>query len=174
MPQKPSPIRPTTDEARQLAKELLHNAQYVALAVLEPETGWPSVSRVLIATMPDGAITLLVSQLSAHTKALLADPRVSLLAGEPGKGDPLAHARISVQCLAEKISRSSEDHHAIRQAFLNRHPKAKLYIDFPDFLFFRLMPESASLNGGFGQAFALTKNDLMSPVDENAVDKSST
>lgn len=168
MPQKPSPIRPTTDEARQLAQDLLQKAKHVALAVLEPDTGAPSVSRVLIVTLPDGTPTLLVSHLAAHTRALLADPRASLLVGEPGKGDPLAHPRVTVQCLAEKIERDSDDHTALRAVFLSRHPKTKLYIDFPDFMFFRLIPQSASLNGGFGKAFLLTKDDLLSPVSPDA------
>lgn len=163
MPEKPSPIRPTTDEARQLVQDLLHKAKHVALAVLEPETGSPFVSRVLMATMPDGTLTLLVSQLSAHTKALLVDPRASLLVGEPGKGDPLAHPRVTIQCISEKIARDSQEHAAMRSVFLSRHPKAKLYIDFPDFLFFRLTPHSASLNGGFGKAFLLTEDDLLRP-----------
>ncbi|MBB4952834.1 putative heme iron utilization protein [Agrobacterium vitis] len=155
-----SPIRPTTDEARLLARTLLHNAGHIALAVLDPATGAPSVSRVLMAAMPDGALIILVSQLSAHTQALLADPRASLLAGEPGKGDPLAHPRVTVQCLAQHVSRDSDEHHMMRKSFLARHPKAKLYIDFPDFLFFRLTPLAASLNGGFGQAFRLEAKDL--------------
>jgi heme iron utilization protein len=164
MPQKPSPIRPTTEHARQLAQDLIAKAKHVALAVLDPETGGPYVSRVLMASMPDGTLTLLVSHLSAHTKALLADSRASLLIGEPGKGDPLAHPRISVQCLAQKITREMVDHATIREAFLSRHPKSKLYIDFADFLFFRLTPVTATLNGGFGQAFLLNKSDLMSRV----------
>jgi putative heme iron utilization protein len=88
------------------------------------------------------------------------DPRASLLAGEPGKGDPLAHPRITVQCVAEPIAKDSDAHPAMREVFLTRHPKTKLYIDFDDFLFFRLVPMSANLNGGFGQAFILEGKDL--------------
>jgi putative heme iron utilization protein len=47
-------------------------------------------------------------------------------------------------------------HARIRTRFLNRHAKAKLYIDFPDFRFFRLDSAIASLNGGFGRAYILT------------------
>jgi heme iron utilization protein len=164
MSKSPSPIRPTTEDARQLAKNLLCSARHVALAVLDPLTGGPYVSRVLLGNMADGQLMILVSQLSTHTRALLADPRASLLAGEPGKGDPLAHPRLTVQCLAQQVVRGSEDHNAMRQAFLAQHPKAKLYIDFPDFLFFRLIPEAASLNGGFGKAFLLEGEDLTSRI----------
>lgn len=160
MTKLPSPIRPTTEDAKQLAQSLLDSAKYVSLAVLDPETGSPYVSRVLVARMPDGTLILLVSQLAAHTKALMHDPRASILAGEPGKGDPLAHPRITVQCVAEPITKESDAHPTIREVFLNRHPKTKLYIDFDDFLFFRLVPMSANLNGGFGQAFILEGKEL--------------
>lgn len=47
------------------------------------------------------------------------------------------------------------------RAILRRHPRSKLYVDFPDFGFFRLNPLRASLNGGFGRAYALTAEDLI-------------
>lgn len=161
MTTRPSPIRPTDDEARKQARVLLRGAAHVALGVIDPESGGPFVSRVALGTMPDGTVMLLVSRLSAHTKAMLADARVSLLAGEPGKGDPLAHPRLTVQCLAQPIDNGSPLHEAMRSRFLARHPKSKLYIDFPDFLFFALTPQRAALNGGFGRAFLLTGDDLM-------------
>src|SRR6478609_7479038 len=117
---------------------------------------FPSASRALIGTDIDGVPVILVSALSAHTKALTADPRASLLVGEPGKGDPLAHPRLGVQCLAQKIGRATPLHERVRTRFLSRHPKASLYADFPDFCFFRLRPRLASLNGGFGRAYVLT------------------
>lgn len=160
---KTSVLRETDDEARKLARTLLRSARHAALAVLDPETGFPSASRVLIGTDIDCVPVVLVSGLSAHTKALLADARSSLLSGEPGKGDPLAHPRLTVQCLAERIDRESALHVRIRERFLNRHPKAGLYIDFPDFCFFRLVPQSASLNGGFGRAYFLPGSDLLIP-----------
>ena len=161
MADKPSVIRDTDDEARKLARSLIHTVRHAALAVIEPEGGFPSASRVLLATDSDGTPTILVSALSAHTKALEADARASLLTGEPGKGDPLAYPRLTMLCLAEGVERDTPAHRRIRQRFLNRHPKAKLYIDFPDFRFFRLVPQSASLNGGFGRAYLLAASDLL-------------
>lgn len=161
MNDKPSVLRETDEEARKQARILLHSARYAALAVIDPETGFPSVSRALTGTDIDGVPVILVSELSAHTKALSRDPRASALFGEPGKGDPLAHPRLSVQCNAERVEREHPLHERIRSRFLAHHPKAKLYIDFPDFCFFRLVPLVASLNGGFGKAFVLPGSDLM-------------
>ncbi|TPW31674.1 HugZ family protein [Martelella alba] len=153
-------LRSTDDEARLLAERLLHEARFAALATLEPGSGFPLVTRVLIGFDVEGRPCLLLSRLAAHRQAVEADSRVSLLLGEPGKGDPLAHARMTLRCHAEIVSRDSADHDRLKTRFLRRHPKSALYIDFPDFSFFRLEPHSASLNGGFGRAFALTADDL--------------
>ena len=161
MNDKPSVIRETDEDARNQARALMHTAAHAALAVIDPETGFPSISRVLIASDADGVPVILVSGLAAHTRALLKDPRASALFGEPGKGDPLAHPRLTVRCSAERVERPSDAHDRIRVRFLKRHPKAKLYIDFPDFCFFRLIPLDASLNGGFGRAYILSSEDLV-------------
>ncbi|APG91977.1 HugZ family protein [Sinorhizobium americanum] len=162
MSDKPNVLRETDDEARKLARVLLRSARSGALAVLEPNgSGFPFVSRALIGIDIDGAPIILVSRLSTHTQALLADRRASLLTGEPGKGDPLAHPRLTVQCEAEEVARDGAAHGRIRERFLRRHPKTRLYVDFPDFRFFRLPPLRASLNGGFGRAYVLTGDDLV-------------
>ncbi len=86
--------------------------------------------------------------------------------GDAGKGDPLAHPRITVMAEASGIERDSPDYQRIRSRFLARHPKAALYADFADFRFLRLAPVSASLNGGFGKAYVLTREDLAIQVEE--------
>ncbi len=160
---RPQVLRETDEDARRLARTLVRGARFMALAILDPETGFPSVSRTLTGTDVDGTPVILVSGLSGHTRGLVADPRCSLLAGEPGKGDPLAHPRITLQCLAESVARDTPDHTRIRSRFLDRHPKAALYADFPDFRFFRITPQAASLNGGFGRAYMLPGFDLLIP-----------
>lgn len=165
-PDAPQVLRQTDDEARALARRLVRGARFAALAVLEPGSGHPLASRVATATDIDGSPTLLVSALSGHTPALLADPRASLLFGEPGKGDPLAHPRITVLGRAERIAPDAPEHARIRRRYLARHPKAALYVDFADFAFFKLAPERASLNGGFGKAYALAAQDLLAAVPD--------
>lgn len=154
-------LRPLDDEARRLARGLIRSARFGALAALEPDTGHPMASRVALAPDMDGTPYILISTLSGHTAALSADARCSLLLGEPGKGDPLAHPRITLMCHAEKVERGTPDHDRMRRRYLARHPKAELYVDFPDFAFFRLNLERASLNGGFGKAFVLEQGDLV-------------
>ncbi len=161
-------IRPTDAEAIRMAKTLLRSARHGALATLDPSDGSPIATRVAVATDIDGAPLILVSALSAHTEALVADARCSLLVGEPGKGDPLAHPRMTIACRGEKLERETREAVRAARRYLNRHPKAKLYAGFGDFAFFRLEPLSASLNGGFGRAFRLTDTDLRTRSPANA------
>jgi putative heme iron utilization protein len=156
-----SVIRPTDDEALRLARRLARGSRFGALAVLEPGTGHPFSSRVLIGTDADGVPVMLSSALSTHTRAVLADPRCSLLVGEPGRGDPLAWPRLTILAEAERVKPDTESHSRIRSRFLRRHPKAGLYVDFGDFSFFRLVPKSASLNGGFGKSYFILGTDLV-------------
>lgn len=157
----PSPIRPTDDEARGLARSLVAGARHGALGVLDPDSGVPVVTRIAVVPGPDGTPLALVSDLSNHTRALRADPACSLLVGEPGaKGDPLTHPRLTIQARAAFVARDGDDHARLRGHYLARQPKAKLYIDFGDFSLVRLVPTGAFLNGGFGKAFVLTPEDL--------------
>lgn len=160
-------IRETDAEAIRLAKTLIRTARFGALAVLDPETGAPLASRVGVATDADGMPLILVSLLSAHTRAIVADPRCSLLLGEPGKGDPLAHPRITLICKADRLERGTPGHARAERRYLNRNPKAELYVNLGDFSLFRLEAERASLNGGFGKAYLLDRGDIVTggPVE---------
>jgi len=149
------------DDVREAARALVRTCSFGSLATLAPNGGHPQCTRVGYATFEDGTPFVFISALAAHTGALMADPRCSLLVGEPGKGDPLAHPRISITCDAELIATNAPEAMRARELYLTSHPKARLYIDLPDFRFFRLGLKSASLNRGFGRAYALGPADLV-------------
>ncbi|WP_245413451.1 HugZ family protein [Mangrovicella endophytica] len=154
-------LQPVDDAVRRQAKALVRTARHAALACLEPGSGFPAISRVSVATDFDGRPLLLISGLSGHSKSLAVDPRCALLFGQPGKGDPLAHPRISVTGRARRVERDDPAMEVCRERFLARQPKAKLYVDFPDFVFIAVDVERASLNGGFGKAYDLEAADLI-------------
>ena len=158
------PIRPTDDEARSLARALLDDADHCALGVLEPESGAPMVTRIALTCDAEGRPLTLVSSLSAHSKAMAASSLVSLLVGAPGaKGDALTHPRLTLQARAEEIHRDAQQFPALRDHYLGKKPKSKLFIDFGDFYLVRFHVTRAFLNGGFGRAFHLTPADLKLP-----------
>lgn len=132
------------------AKRLLRSVRAGALATAALD-GFPFASLVNVATDYDGSPLLLMSGLSAHTRHLEAEPRASILLAETGKGDPLAHARLTVTGRAGRLQEEALRARA-RGRFLARHPKAALYADFGDFSFWRLEIMRAHLNGGFARA----------------------
>lgn len=143
-----------------LARALLREALTASLATLDPAGGHPFVSLVTVATDHDGALLLLASRLALHSRNMAADGRVSLLLSRPGKGDPLAHPRLTLSGTAEP----ADDPH-LRGRFLARHPKAALYVDFPDFRFWRVRPGGAHLVAGFGRAPELAPDMLLTSLD---------
>ncbi len=107
---EPKPIErfQTPDEAVLVeVRQMIGEARHAALATLSPEDGFPLCTRVGLATLADGTPLILISALAAHGPALMADPRCSLLIGEVGKGDPLAHKRVMLKCRAAFIGRDS-------------------------------------------------------------------
>lgn len=153
-------LQTTTPETLQKVREMITVARYSTLATIEPGTGHPAISRVAMAALANATPLLLTSALATHTRALAADKRCSLLIGEVGKGDPMAHARISIFCHAAKVP--EDERASLRALFLAHHPKAINYIDLPDFGYWQLLVDRVSFNAGFGKAYAISGDELIS------------
>jgi heme iron utilization protein len=164
---KQDALRSVDDAARRLARSLVRTARSASLGTIDVADGSPSVSRISLSTAIDGEPTFLISTLSGHTGNLRADPKCSILVGEPGSGDPLSHPRMTIIGTADEVTGSYRDE--CRSRFLRRHPEAKLYADFPDFSFWKVRVGRASLNAGFGRAYALAAEDVI-PTFECASD----
>ena len=146
-----NPVREVDDEAQALARTLVLDAAYASLGVNHRD-GFPLVSRIAVAFLPQTGLFFLASDLANHARCLANDSRCSLLVGETGKGDALAYPRISL--IGEAVKCPKDEAQPLRRvAFLARHPKSALYIDFADFNFYRFEPVKGYLNGGFGKAY---------------------
>ena len=143
-----------------VAKRLLRTTRAGTLATLDRNTGYPFASLVNVATDLDGSPIILVSRLSTHTANLERDGHASILLASAGKGDPVAHPRLTV--LGEFI-RYSNDLRLPRR-FLARHPKSELYAGFADFSFWRMTVVAAHLNGGFARAADLAAKDVLTDL----------
>jgi putative heme iron utilization protein len=150
-------------DALALGKALLRSVGSGALATLDTQ-GAPYSSLTSVATDVDGRPLLLLSRLAAHTGHLETDARASLLFARIGRGDPLAHPRLTLIGRASRLERGSVEHHRARRRFLAAHPKAALYAGFADFSFWRLDPSQAHLNGGFARAAQLSGTELLTEV----------
>jgi putative heme iron utilization protein len=155
----PTPLQPADFEPVGEGKALLREARTGALATLDKESGHPFATLVTAATDTDGSPTLLLSGLALHSINIAADPRISLLLSRGGKGDPLAHPRLTLTGRAYR-----DDSPRRRRRFLARHPKASLYSDFSDFSIFGMEILSGHLNGGFARAARLSSEEILTDL----------
>jgi heme iron utilization protein len=142
------------------AKDLLRATRAGTLATLDP-SGFPLATLVNVATDVDGAPLIWVSGLSVHTRNLVADPRCSILLAPAAKGDPLAHARLTLVGTAERF-----DDPRGKARYMAKHPKAAIYSQLPDFTMWRLDVSGVHLNGGFARAASLTPADIATDIAE--------
>jgi heme iron utilization protein len=162
MPDRLPEGAPVADfDAKTIAKALLRATRSGTLATLDRNTGHPFASLVNVATDLDGSPLILVSRLSTHTANLERDGRASLLFASGGRGDPLAHPRLTVLGTFAPVVGTAEAGPRIRRRFLARHPKSELYVGFADFSFWRMSVTSAHLNAGFARAADLEGSEIL-------------
>lgn len=137
-----------------------------ALGTLDDD-GAPAVSMVPFALDPPaGELILHVSGLSAHTRQMRRDGRVSLLvtAADDAAELPQALPRATLQARATFVVADGEagkDAAARCQAlYLARHPAAELMAQLPDFAFVRLRPTAVRHIAGFGAARSIELADF--------------
>jgi len=145
-------------------RELLASRRTAALGTLDAnDPAQPFVSMVPYALLPaQRGLVIHVSGLAAHTRNLLAHPRVSLMvmAGE-ADGEPVhALPRVTLDSLASVPGRDSPLWSAARTAYLTRFPEAEPMTTLGDFMFVLLTPTSARQVAGFGAARTVDADDL--------------
>jgi heme iron utilization protein len=165
MPARLPENAPAADfDAKAVAKTLLRMTRVGALATIDRNTGHPFASLVNVATDVDGSPVILISRLATHTANLERDGRASLLLSSAGRGDPLAHPRLTALGRFLPLARGARDEPRVRRRFLSRHPKSELYAGFADFALWRLAVASAHLNAGFARAADLKAADVLTDI----------
>ena len=141
------------------AKKLLREGRSGALATLMAGKGDPYCSLVNVATETSGAPLMLLSTLAIHTKNLLADSRISLMLDERKAGDPLQGARVMLMGTASRTESSSA-----RTAYLLRQTEAEQFVNFADFMFFKMDVLRVHLVAGFGRIVDLAPQDILTDI----------
>ena len=145
--------------------DLLSSRKVAALGTLHD--GAPYVSMVPFALLEDGSAFLIhVSELSAHTQDMLADPRVSLLIMESESAETLPQelARVTVLGRARQIDESAAEHAPAMARYLDRFPDSAPMFAFADFSLFAIRPETLRWIGGFAAAQSLTPEEFTEAV----------
>ena len=151
------------DTLNQVLRKLVHSRAVAALGTAAD--GEPFVSMVPYILHGAGADFLIhVSGLSAHTRQMLAHPRVSIMVsaaenavGEDGAATPpQALPRVTVQGDAARIDPARAEYAAGRAAYLARFPSAQQMFELPDFSLFCISPRAVRFIAGFGKAHSLS------------------
>jgi hypothetical protein len=99
-----------------------------------------------------------ISTTAMHTQNLQADPRASLFVTEPdASGDPVGSSRVTLIGSALRIPVTELAD--ARAVYLTSYPDSRRWVDFEDFLFYRLNVIDVYYVGGFGVTGWVTASD---------------
>ncbi len=136
------------------ARALLRAARAGTLAT--SGDGQPFASLVTPAATPDGAVLLLLSGLSEHTRHLRNEPRCAVMvAGPQTDANPQTAPRLTITGIA-----APEPDPALKARWVALHPYAAFYAGFADFQLWRIAPKAGLYIGGFASATRLRQADL--------------
>ena len=143
------------------ARTLMHMGRVGMLSTLsERHPDWPFGSVMPYGLDDQGRPTFLISSLAMHTRNLQRDPRASLLvAEESAHEDPLGSARLTLLGTVAEVP--DADLAAVRDGYLQRHPQSEMWVDFGDFVFYRMDITEPYYVGGFGAMGWVTANDYL-------------
>jgi putative heme iron utilization protein len=134
-------------ERLQAIRDLLASQREGVLSTLAARHGgYPFGSLCPYALTDRGEPILLLSQLAEHTRNLLADPRASLFVQAADAEDSQDAPRVT---LLGTISQSTEG--ALRERYVERHPRALEYLAMADFGIYLLSVEHVRFVAGFGE-----------------------
>jgi putative heme iron utilization protein len=142
--------------------QLIRGQRVAALGTLA--AGAPYVSMVAYTAEADfGGMLFHLSNLSAHTRHLKADPRCSLLITEaetPTIEDVQTLARITLVGTVALLPRDAPFYAEAQAAYLQRLPAAEMLFSLPGFEMYRMRVSEARYIGGFARAFDLKPSHL--------------
>ncbi|MFH7565131.1 heme utilization protein HutZ [Oceanimonas smirnovii] len=148
-------LEPEIREFRDQMKTLL-------LATVDAE-GQPNVSYAPFALREDGYY-ILISEMARHARNLLANPKVSLMMVEDEQNSRtlFARKRLTFDATPERIARNTDAWQLGVDALTERHGETVTGLaNLADFHLFRLVPIKGLFVKGFGQAFAVSGDDLV-------------
>ncbi len=135
------------------AARLILSERWAAMATIND--GAPLASMVAYAAEPGlSGLILHLSQMAAHTRALLAVPDCSIAISRPdtGEGDPQLLARVAIEGIALPLEEGTRSFESARDCYVARFPHSAQRLHMGDFVFFRFEIQDARWVGGFGRA----------------------
>ena len=164
-PQPPAPEPSHAERCRTLVSSSTRGA--LSTIAAEP-AGYPYGSVATYGLDDRGNPLFFVSLMAEHTQNAVRDPRASLLVTEPvpAGADPLAGGRATLMGPMTQVDRG-----VAQERYLAANPAAAYYIEFGDFVFYRLDVTAIRYVGGYGRmswvdagAYALAEPDPLAPA----------
>lgn len=164
----PAPPAPEPSHAER-CRTLVSSSNRGALSTIAADpAGYPYGSVATYGLDDRGSPIFFISLMAEHTQNAMRDARASLLVTEPVPegADPLASGRATLLGLLSQVDR------AVAQApYLAANPTAAYYIEFGDFVFYRLDVAAIRYVGGYGRmswvdagAYAAAEADPLAPA----------
>ncbi|MDH7794981.1 MULTISPECIES: pyridoxamine 5'-phosphate oxidase family protein [unclassified Beijerinckia] len=131
-------------EAVHVARALLRTSRIAALATIDP-SGYPYSTVTNLAIEPNGTPFFYTAGLALHARNIDGDERISLTVAETST-DVMTTPRLTLVGRAVLVP----DHEIaeLKQRYVDRYPKGKLYLSLRDSRLYRLQVEGVQLNGG--------------------------
>jgi putative heme iron utilization protein len=130
------------------ARRMLRAHRYGVLSTLSKKfDGYPFGSITPYLVDNDGSLLILISTLAEHTKNILHDARVSLIAHDHNNPHIQSQGRVTV--LGNATPEADRDQTGLR--YVRYFPEAQAYFAMHDFSFYRIRPMAIRYIGGFGR-----------------------
>lgn len=151
---------PKTEPAEACAT-LLERMKTLQLATLgegnEPHCGYTPFVK------SGNDFVVFISQLAVHTRDLLANNRVGVMIvdDEQESSNLFARCRARYQCKAVVIEKDAEEYEHLLSQYQERQGKiVSLLRELPDFVLFRLKPDTGVFVVGFGEAYRIEGDNM--------------
>lgn len=145
-------------KAKEARKLLLSEYQAILSTHSVDVAGYPFGSVVPYCLNQQGKPIILISSIAQHTKNILSNPKVSLIATEGDADDLQTVGRITYIADAEKLNVDDKDS---IERYYNYFPQSRDYHQIHDFDFYQLEPIRIRFIGGFGQIYWLEKEEIL-------------
>jgi putative heme iron utilization protein len=145
-------------KAKEARKLLLSEYQAILSTHSVDVEGYPFGSVVPYCLSKDGMPIILISTIAQHTKNILSDSRVSIIATESGADDNQTVGRITYIGNAEKLGSSDTESQA---RYYQYFPQSIDYHKTHNFDFYQIQPVRIRFIGGFGEIYWLEKESFL-------------
>lgn len=132
--------------------------------------GFPFGSVMPYALDDAGRPIFLISKMAMHTQNLDQNPKSSLLVPDSAASrDALGAARATL--MGESHAVTGDDLEAVRELYLQAHERARYYVDYADFGFYRMEVTDVYFVGGFGVMGWVASGDYSSASRDPLADE---